>query len=175
MNGEWQRQKQTAAHTLKAARRSSMKDFRAVGSAAGNHPRTIKVGEASDHSERLSSFRPSRLSSYHPDAHRANRGSKYLQTIVLSICIIQLLAIWYAVAIFFPPEYKWNRSAEGLFWTDGALVRGNGTTPDAVCPKETLCSVGWVQILLLMLSRLTAFIMYVCKSLLLHSLLLPSY
>ena len=48
---------------------------------------------------------------------------------------------------------------QGLFWMEGALIRGNGT--DTVCPKETLCSVGWGEISLLMVSRLTAFMMYV--------------
>jgi hypothetical protein len=160
LNGEWQRQKHTTVQALKVARRSSMKDANAI-TAVGK----VEVREAPEVSTRFSSFSSRfskfRPSSYHPDAHRANRGGKYFQTIVLSVCLIQLLAIWYAVAIFFPPEWTWNRSLKGLFWTDGAFVRGNGTIPDTVCPKETLCSVGWAEILLLVLSRLTAFVMYV--------------
>ena len=119
--------------------------------------RTSRLSELSNRYNQFA--KKAHLTSYHPDAHRANRGGKYLQTIMLTIVFVQLLAIWYAVAIFFPPELQSNRATHGIFWTDGALMRINGT--DSVCPKESLCSVGWDQIGLLMLSRLTAFVMYI--------------
>ena len=136
-----------------------MRDQQAVGRAApyistDDEESQIRTSEGS-----TSRYRRFVASSYHPDAHRANRGGKYFQTIIHVICLIQLAVVWYAAAIFFPPEYRWNRSMQGLFWMEGALIRGNGT--DTVCPKETLCSVGWGEISLLMVSRLTAFMMYV--------------
>ena len=105
-------------------------------------------------------------SAYHPDAHRADRfKEKFLNNLCAWICIIQLLVLWYAAAIFFPRDStSFNRAATKIFWTDGALETSiNGT--DTVCPKEELCAEGWGEIVLLMLSRLTAFAMYVTISL----------
>lgn len=78
------------------------------------------------------------------------------------LCFLpSLLTVWYSAAIFFPPDAR--KSASALLWTPGVLHYTNdtGTGVAVVCPKATLCSEGWGEILLLMLSRFTAFAMYV--------------
>ena len=48
-----------------------------------------------------------------------------------------------------PPRAEfWTPSQ--IFWTDGVLATINGTA--TVCPKDSLCSEGWAEIVLLMLS-----------------------
>ena len=101
-----------------------------------------------------------RVDGYHPDAHRANRITKFVNTIVLPILVCYVLAVWYAAAIFFRPDARSKSLWDKLLWTPGVLVTDvNGT--DSVCPKPTLCSDGWGEIVLLMISRLTAFVIYV--------------
>ena len=117
-----------------------MRDQQAVGRAApyistDDEESQIRTSEGS-----TSRYRRFVASSYHPDAHRANRGGKYFQTIIHVICLIQLAVVWYAAAIFFPPEYRWNRSMQGLFWMEGALISGNGT--DTVTQRRCAPSVG---------------------------------
>ena len=99
----------------------------------------------------------------HPDSHRARRGIKHLKTTWLWIGIFYLVCLWYSAAIFMPPRAEfWTPSQ--IFWTDGVLAEGaNGTA--TVCPKDSLCSEGWAEIVLLMLSRLTAFMMYTAMGL----------
>ena len=101
-------------------------------------------------------------SSFEADAHRSNRARKYVRQFGAAVCLLYVIVIWFAGALFFPPTFGENPSAERLFWTPGALLITGGANQSAlVCPKPTLCSEGWGQILLLMLSRLTAFVMYV--------------
>ena len=98
----------------------------------------------------------------HPDSHRARRGIKHLKTTWLWIGIFYLVCLWYSAAIFMPPRAEfWTPSQ--IFWTDGVLETINGTA--TVCPKASLCSEGWAEIVLLMLSRLTAFMMYTAMGL----------
>ena len=72
--------------------------------------------------------------------------------------IPSLLVAWYAAAILFPPGYRAKYPA--LLWTDGALTYEDDGTPE-ICPRETICSEGVVQIVLIAISRLTAFVGYI--------------
>ena len=92
------------------------------------------------------------------DAHRSNRVRKYYRQFGAAVCLLYCIVTWYAGAIFFPPSLQ--EGNDRLFWTPGGLIYGANNTA-TVCPKATLCSEGWGQILLLILSRLTAFVMYV--------------
>ena len=98
-------------------------------------------------------------------ANRADRGSKYFQTVVGMVIFANVIALWYAAAIFLPPSANHNEAGKNLLPYDGALVKVNGTATHAVCPKPTLCSEGWGEIVLLMIARLTAFGMYVAMGL----------
>ena len=72
--------------------------------------------------------------------------------------IPSLLVAWYAAAILFPPGYRAKYPA--LLWTDGALTYEDDGTPE-ICPRTTICSEGVVQIILITISRLTAFVGYI--------------
>ena len=80
--------------------------------------------------------------------------------------IPSVLVAWYAAAILFPPEYRSEYPA--LLWTDGALTyeesdddNGTMTIIPTVCPRETICSEGIFQIVLIAIARLTAFVSYI--------------
>ena len=89
----------------------------------------------------------------------ARRDNKYFRNAFCGLfCLPLILAVWYSAALFFPMGAHEHLNA--LLWTPGVLTAdSNGTS--TVCPKATLCSVGWGEILLLMLSRMTAFALYV--------------
>ena len=68
-----------------------------------------------------------------------------------------ILVVIYASAILFPPSYR--ALVPALLWTDGALTYENGKA--TLCPRETICSEGIFQIILISFSRLTAGVSYV--------------
>lgn len=68
------------------------------------------------------------------------------------------ISLWYSVAVLFPPEYrtgKWSL----LLWTPGNLIVKDGSVK--LCPRASICSEGVFQIILISISRLTAFASYV--------------
>ena len=75
-----------------------------------------------------------------------------------------VVAVWYSAAIFFPDTARHYASA--FLWTDGAIAT-NATShiTEFQCPKPTLCATVGVELALLVVSRLTAFAMYVTLAL----------
>ena len=67
-----------------------------------------------------------------------------------------LFSVWYSCAALFPLEAR--ARAPWLLWSDGALVRVDGV-PE-ICPRESICSQGVFQIVLISLARLSAFASY---------------
>ena len=80
----------------------------------------------------------------------------YIKFFALPICILLI----YAIAILFPPEAR--AKVPALLWTDGALVgKGvNNAGEVRLCPYESICSDGILQIILIAMSRFTAFASY---------------
>lgn len=81
---------------------------------------------------------------------------------LINLGIPSVLVAWYAAAILFPPDYRANYPA--LLWTDGALTyeeEDDGTTTTTICPREAICSEGVLQIVLIAIARLTAFVSYI--------------
>ena len=69
------------------------------------------------------------------------------------------ISLWYSVAVLFPPESrqgKWSL----VLWTPGNLIKKEDGSV-SLCPRASICSEGVFQIILLCISRLTAFASYV--------------
>lgn len=67
------------------------------------------------------------------------------------------LSILYASALLLPPGFR--DKAPFLLWTDGALAR-NKEGIISLCPRESICSEGILQICLIGIARLSAFATY---------------
>jgi len=69
------------------------------------------------------------------------------------------ISLWYAIAIMFPPETREKLSF--FLWTDGALAT-NRDGRATICPdlRESICSEGAFQIVMIFISRTTAFASY---------------
>jgi hypothetical protein len=78
----------------------------------------------------------------------------YLQFVIIpvAVCII------YAIAILFPPGAR--AKVPMLLYTKGALTQTEDGVP-ILCPRAAICSEGILQIVLIGISRLTAFASYV--------------
>ncbi len=75
---------------------------------------------------------------------------------VFALVIPTIFSMWYISGMFFPPEAK---EKFGFFlWSPGALTR----TEDGpmICPYAAICAVGVAQIVLVGISRLSAFASY---------------
>lgn len=85
---------------------------------------------------------------------------------ILHIYIPLFIAVYYATHILFPPGVR--EKVPFFIWSDGELVYTEDTSSSgdsdviaSICPRESICSEGWFQILLIAISRLTAFASYV--------------
>jgi hypothetical protein len=76
-----------------------------------------------------------------------------LVTIVLPL----VLSLWYSAAILFPPGVTEKYSY--LLWDDGQLIINDEGQP-SICPRASICSKGYTQVVLISISRLTAFASY---------------
>jgi hypothetical protein len=69
-----------------------------------------------------------------------------------------LLVVWYAAALLFPKAAK--DKYPYLIWDDSQLeIQDDGQL--SLCPKQSICSEGLMQIILIGISRLTAYASYV--------------
>lgn len=83
---------------------------------------------------------------------------------ILYIYVPLFIAVYYATHILFPPGVR--EKVPFFIWSDGELVytedtSSSGDVVASICPRESICSDGWFQILLIAISRLTAFASYV--------------
>ncbi len=87
---------------------------------------------------------------------------------LIFVAIPMLLSLYYASAMFFPPEARSGLSF--LLWSDGYLTWQEDLDDEvqhgryAICPKESICSEGALEIILLATSRFTAFASYVAMA-----------
>lgn len=81
-----------------------------------------------------------------------------------------MLSLYYSSAIFFPPKAR--AMLPFFLWSDGFLtwqedlddvIQPHGGRY-AICPKESICSEGAIEIILFATSRLTAFASYVAMA-----------
>ena len=91
---------------------------------------------------------------------------------LIFLMLPSIIAFWYAIAIFFPPS--WRENVPFFIWTNsGLLYDTNGEV--FVCPKEFICAKGILQVLLLVLARITAYTSFVVQGLVfiskMHSLI----
>ena len=78
----------------------------------------------------------------------------YLQFVIVPVAVV----IIYAIAILFPPGAR--AKVPMLLYTEGALTQTEDGVP-FLCPRAAICSEGILQIVLIGISRLTAFASYV--------------
>jgi len=76
---------------------------------------------------------------------------------ILFVAVPIVITVWYASAILYPPGAQ--AKAPFFLWTEGALTYTANGVPE-ICPRESICSTGGFQILLIAIARITAFIMY---------------
>jgi len=69
-----------------------------------------------------------------------------------------LISVWYSLAMFFPPQTREKYSL--VLWDDGELLFDDQGRP-TICPRPSICSEGIRQIILVSISRVTAFSSYV--------------
>jgi len=74
-----------------------------------------------------------------------------------ALAIPTIISLWYASAILFPPGAR--KKAGFILWTDGHLKYEQGRP--IICPRDSICSEGVLQIILIALARLSAFASYV--------------
>ena len=68
------------------------------------------------------------------------------------------ISMWYAAAILFPPETR--AKYDLLLWDDGQLIiEDDGQL--TLCPRQTICSEGLMQLMAITMARLSAFASYV--------------
>ena len=79
-----------------------------------------------------------------------------------ALVIPMVISLWYAAAIVFPPAAR--SKAPYLLWTDGALTYNQQGHPK-ICPRASICAEGILQIMLIVLARLSAFALYVVMGL----------
>ena len=99
-----------------------------------------------------------RLSEKRDETFSVFRLSKKGRFYFIFFVIPIMISLLYAVAIMFPPEAR--AKAPLFLWTPGALsINEDGKY--SICLRESICSEGVLQILLIFLSRATAFASYV--------------
>lgn len=74
------------------------------------------------------------------------------------VAIPLFVAVYYSIAIMFPPEAR--HKAPFLIWTNGELVHDDEGIL-VQCPRSSICSEGFAQIIMIGISRITAFSSYV--------------
>jgi len=83
-----------------------------------------------------------------------NTDGPLLKFYFLFLVIPVVISIVYSVAILFPPG--WRNRVPFILWTEGALAP-NDEGILTLCPRSSICSEGAFQIVLISISRLTAF------------------
>ncbi len=87
---------------------------------------------------------------------KAKVMSHFFLVIVVIACLI---SVWYSAAMLFPPQARKNY---GLFlWDDGKLLFDKDSGRPTICPPSSICSEGILQIVLISMSRVSAFASYV--------------
>ena len=69
-----------------------------------------------------------------------------------------IVSLWFASAILFNPSLR--SKAPFLLWTDGALMKNQQGQP-VLCPQDSICAEGILQVILIAMARLSAFASYV--------------
>ena len=85
------------------------------------------------------------------------KSSQLLKFFLGALVLPCLISMWYIAGTFFPPEARKNIPL--LLWSQGYMTR-NENGQFEVCPYVAICAQGLVQLILIGISRLTAFASY---------------
>jgi hypothetical protein len=86
-----------------------------------------------------------------------------LQLFYLGALVIPtIISLWYASAILFPPTARGK--ARIFLWADGVMMK-NDQGQLSICPRSSICAEGLIQIILIILARLSAFASHVVMGL----------
>jgi hypothetical protein len=77
---------------------------------------------------------------------------------LVTIVLPCLVSLWYSAAILFPPGAREKYSF--FLWDDGQLMINDETGQPSICPRPSICSEGITEIILIGISRLSAFATY---------------
>lgn len=81
-------------------------------------------------------------------------------TFIFVFIIPCLLIAWYAAAIFFTPQAQTNVILRYFLWDRGQLIKNeNGIL--SICPRSSICAEGIMQLMMIVIARITAFTSYV--------------
>ena len=89
-----------------------------------------------------------------PADSKASQLLKFYFIFLVFPCIISM---WYILGTFFPPEARAN--APFFLWCEGYMARNDNGQVE-ICPYAAICAQGLAQVILIGISRLTAFASY---------------
>ncbi len=87
-----------------------------------------------------------------------SKVSQLFKFYFFTLIVPSTISMWYISGTFFPPEARAN--APFLLWSQGYMKRNDDDGQLEVCPYAAVCARGLAQVILIGLSRLTAFASY---------------